>query len=134
MEWLDSAIFGWSGRPSVSSSVKTADETGSDAEDADYDDVIGILHQHTTSSIANAGSGNLSPSGRTRSYADLHALRAKEADDEGARPRRPRQRSTSVEGSVGVDQLRDAVQTSPNAGFKELTEVVNEELGQEKRE
>jgi hypothetical protein len=38
MEWLDAAIFGWSGKASVTSPIKTADEADSDAEDADYDD------------------------------------------------------------------------------------------------
>lgn len=38
MEWLDAAIFGWSGKASVTSPIKTADEADSDAEDQDYDD------------------------------------------------------------------------------------------------
>jgi hypothetical protein len=49
-------------------------------------------------------------------------------DGGGAKQRKPRQRSTSVEGSVGVEQLREAVQHSPEADFQELTGVVNEEL------
>lgn len=84
MRWVDERIFGWSGRDrkSVPRSGATSPAADSGAEtegtddDADYDQVINILHRHSTVGLEVPGSPvKRSVNSRGQSYADLRTLK-----------------------------------------------------------
>lgn len=86
MRWVDERIFGWSGSDrrraptsgATSPGLDSGAETDETDDDADYDQVINILHRHSGAELETPGSpirkarpGN----SRGQSYAELQTLK-----------------------------------------------------------
>ncbi|KAL7417092.1 glycerol-3-phosphate O-acyltransferase [Mrakia frigida] len=125
MNWIDDKIFGWSKAGSGSTELG---DGGSEDGESDYDHVLGILHTQNGSNVRPA-----SPTGRSRSYADLQSLKESESalkDDEDAKEDaglyHRRVRKQSMECAIPVGEIGNYVGTSPKLAFRDLTEEVNE--------
>lgn len=88
MRWVDERIFGWSGSDrrriptsgATSPGLDSGAETDETDDDADYDQVINILHRHSGAGLETPGSpirkaGGRPGNSRGQSYAELQTLK-----------------------------------------------------------